>query len=66
MGGRTPLTEANLHHDIDVSWWVTPDAYERGFLPQGPPRAAALGGRRDSRSGRPYFSNAEIPGAVMN
>lgn len=30
MGRRTPLTEELLEHDVDVSWWVTPDAYERG------------------------------------
>lgn len=31
MGARTRLTEDLLDHDVDVSWWVTPDAYERGF-----------------------------------
>src|SRR3954451_4517173 len=25
MGGRTPLTGDLLGHDVDVSWWVTPD-----------------------------------------
>src|SRR5689334_12284372 len=30
MGRRTPLSEALLAHDVDVSWWVTPEAYERG------------------------------------
>jgi hypothetical protein len=30
MGRRTPLTEELLHHDVDVSWWVTPDAYQHG------------------------------------
>ena len=29
MGRRTPLTEELLNYEVDVSWWVTPDAYER-------------------------------------
>src|SRR5215216_3085316 len=31
MGRRTPLDESLLAHDVDVSWWVTPDAYRRGY-----------------------------------
>jgi len=31
MGRRTPLTEELLKYDVDVSWWVIPDAYERGY-----------------------------------
>ncbi len=31
MGRRTELTEDLLHYDVDVSWWVTPDAYARGY-----------------------------------
>ena len=27
---RTELSEDLLGHDVDVSWWVTPEAYERG------------------------------------
>jgi len=30
MGRRTELTEALLRHDVDVSWWVTPEHYARG------------------------------------
>ena len=30
VGRRTPLTEQMLAHDVDVSWWVTPAAYDRG------------------------------------
>lgn len=30
MGRRTPLTEDLLDYDVDVSWWVTQDAYDRG------------------------------------
>lgn len=31
MGTRTPLSDERLKHDVDVSWWVTPDAYSRGM-----------------------------------
>jgi hypothetical protein len=31
MGRRTPLNEELSRYDVDVSWWVTPEAYERGF-----------------------------------
>ena len=31
MGMRTPLDESLVQHDVDVSWWVTPDAYDRGY-----------------------------------
>ena len=31
MGRRTPLTEELLAHDVDVSWWVTPTAYDAGY-----------------------------------
>lgn len=61
MGRRTDLTEALLAHDVDVSWWVTPDAYERGFYAKA---YAALRqwATRDYPFTRPYFSNREIPG----
>jgi hypothetical protein len=31
MGRRTELSEELLKYDVDVSWWVTPEAYERGY-----------------------------------
>ncbi len=31
LGRRTPLTAEMLEHDVDVSWWVTPEAYRRGY-----------------------------------
>ena len=31
MGRRTPLTTDLLRYDVDVSWWVTPEAYDRGY-----------------------------------
>jgi hypothetical protein len=30
LGSRTPLNEQLLDRDVDVSWWVTPDAYHAG------------------------------------
>lgn len=31
VGVRKPLTEELLGYDVDVSWWVTPQAYARGL-----------------------------------
>ena len=60
MGTRTPLTEAVLAHDVDVSWWVTPDAYERGYYAKV--HAALRGWLADSFPfENPYWSNREIP-----
>jgi RimJ/RimL family protein N-acetyltransferase len=60
LGRRTPLTADLLRYDVDVSWWVTPTAYEQGYYTKlynalqdwvsraFPFRAA-------------YYSNIEIP-----
>ena len=62
MGRRTPLDAEVLHYDVDVSWWVTPRAYERGFYEK---LYAAL--RRWLSEEFPfaavYYSNVEIPTA---
>jgi hypothetical protein len=34
LGSRTPLDEHLLDLDVDVSWWVTPDAYDAGRYTQ--------------------------------
>jgi hypothetical protein len=60
MGGRTELTAERLDHDVDVSWWVTPDAYEDGYyakLYRALRHWLAEGFPFDA----PYWSNAEIP-----
>jgi hypothetical protein len=31
MGRRAQLTDDLLTYDVDVSWWVTPDAYGAGY-----------------------------------
>ena len=60
MGTRTPLTEELLAHDVDVSWWVTPDAYARGYYAKL--HAALQRWLADSLPfENPYLSNREIP-----
>ena len=60
MGRRTPLTDDLLRYDVDVSWWVTPEAYEAGYYVK---TWDAL--RRWLAAEFPfwnaYFSNREIP-----
>jgi hypothetical protein len=60
MGRRTPLTEELLAHDVDVSWWVTPDAYARGYY-EKLHRALRRWVTDDFPFQAPYWSNAEIP-----
>ena len=60
MGSRTPLTDELLDHDVDVSWWVTPEAYRHGYYIQ---LYTAL--RHWLHTAfpftKPYYSNAELP-----
>jgi hypothetical protein len=60
MGRRTRLTEARLDHDVDVSWWVTSEFYERGYY-RKLYDAARHWLATDWPFATPYFSNAEIP-----
>jgi len=56
----TELTEELMAYDVDVSWWVTPEGYERGFytkLYAGLQRWLA----DEFPFWRPYWSNREIP-----
>jgi hypothetical protein len=62
MGHRTELSEELLAHDVDVSWWVTPDAYERGYY-ETLYRALRHWVAEDFPFDTPYYSNAEIPSA---
>lgn len=60
MGRRTPLTEKLLEYDVDVSWWVTPDAYQRGFYTKLYLALRSwVGDAFPFR--KPYYSNTEIP-----
>ena len=60
VGRRTPLNEHLLQCDVDVSWWVTPDAYHSGYYAR---LYHAL--RRWIEEAfpfkNPHFSNREIP-----
>jgi hypothetical protein len=60
LGRRTELTETLLDYDVDVSWWVTPVAYERGDYAK---LYAALQHWMTTQFPfwRPYYSNREIP-----
>jgi hypothetical protein len=60
MGRRTALTPELVEHDVDVSWWVTPHAYDRGYY-----RKLYLALRQWVADhfpfDRPHYSNREIP-----
>jgi hypothetical protein len=60
LGGRTTLTDELLSYDVDVSWWVTPDAYERGYYEK---LYTALQSwlAEHFPFWRAYFSNRQIP-----
>ncbi len=60
MGRRTLLNEDLLDHDVDDSWWVTPEAYERGYYTK---LYAALRHWvvEDYPFSKPYYSNIVIP-----
>ena len=60
LGRRAQLTEELLVYDVDVSWWVTTEAYARGRYAD---LYDALRFWVTSRLPfeRAYFSNAEIP-----
>jgi hypothetical protein len=62
MGRRVALTADLMRHDVDVSWWVTTEAYERGYYAK---LYAALTTWVEAELpfGTPYFSNADIPGS---
>ena len=60
VGKRTPLTEKLREYDVDVSWWVTPDAYQRGFYDKLH-RALQTWTTAAFPFRNPYYSNKEIP-----
>ena len=60
MGSRTPLTAELITYDVDVSWWVTTDAYDAGYytkLHDGLRHWLAT----DFPFWKPYYSNIQIP-----
>jgi hypothetical protein len=54
------VSEKLLNHDIDVSWWVTPDAYENGYY-QKLYHALRHWLAEEFPFSAPYYSNAVIP-----
>ena len=60
MGRRQPLTEELLAYDVDVSWWVTPDAYDRGYY-EKVYRALQHWLAAEFPFGEAFYSNAEVP-----
>ena len=61
MGRRRPLSEKLAAYDVDVSWWVTPDAYARGDY-EKLHRALRHWLAEEFPFAAPFYSNAEIPG----
>jgi RimJ/RimL family protein N-acetyltransferase len=62
LGGRTELTEALLRYDVDISWWVTPSAYDAGYYSKAY-RALCHWLATEYPFWAGYFSNREIPDA---
>jgi RimJ/RimL family protein N-acetyltransferase len=60
VGTRTPLSADLVQHDVDVSWWVTPDAYERGYYTKLH-TALRHWATAELPFTNPHYSNAEIP-----
>ena len=60
MGRRTELTEGLLGYDVDVSWWVTPEAYDRGYYER---LYAALRSwvTDEFPFSDPFYSNQDVP-----
>ncbi|MCL1633710.1 hypothetical protein M2650_03505 [Luteimonas sp. SX5] len=60
MGRRTQLDDELLRYDVDVSWWVTPSAYEAGYYAKTY-RALRQWLADEYPFWKAYFSNREIP-----
>jgi hypothetical protein len=60
MGRRTELSEALADHDVDVSWWVTQEAYDAGYYTKLYD-ALRRWVRDELPFADPYYSNREIP-----
>jgi len=60
LGKRTPLSEELAERDVDVSWWVTQRAFDRGFYGKVF-RALQQWGTEDFPFSKLHFSNQRIP-----
>ena len=61
-GGERSSPEL-LSYDVDVSWWVTPEAYERGYY-QKLYRALSRWAVEEFPFSAPFYSNVEVPGGA--
>jgi hypothetical protein len=61
MGRRVALTEDLMRHDVDVSWWVTTEAYAQGYYVKVY-EALLTWIDTEFPFGNPYFSNVDVPG----
>lgn len=59
MGVRTELTEELMEYDLDVSWWVTAEAYEQGYYEKL--YRAIQDWMKQLPVEKIYYSNKEIP-----
>jgi hypothetical protein len=59
MGIRTPLSDEVIDRDVDVSWWVTPDAYYSNAY-EGLAHVLAT----EFPLWKAYYSNDQIPGTI--
>jgi hypothetical protein len=60
IGGRTPLSHELISYDVDVSWWVTPDAYAAGHYTKLY-HALQHWLVAEFPFWKPYYSNAQLP-----
>ena len=60
MGVRQPLSPELAEHDVDVSWWVTPEAYDAGYYAKVH-EALQKWTTHDYPFERPHYSNARMP-----
>ena len=60
MGRRTKLAADRLEYDVDVSWWVIPEAYDQGYY-RKLYNALQHWVTEVFPFRRPYYSNAEVP-----
>jgi hypothetical protein len=60
MGRRTRLDAKLIEHDVDVSWWVTGEAYDRGYYGKVY-RALQEWVIERFPFTKPHYSNREVP-----
>lgn len=60
VGVRTPLAEQNIDYDVDASWWVTTDAYDKGYY-EMVYKALRTWLEDDFRFSKVLYSNKYIP-----